>query len=422
MNVRGGLTQSSRQEPQQGAGQGALVLGGAHGSLAIARSLGRRGVPVWVLTADNRLATLSRFVARSLSWPGPGEAGAVGFLVDLGRRHGLGGWVLFAGSDEDVRFVAQNHAALGTVFTLTTPIWDRLRWACDKRFMNARADELGIAHPLTRYPRTGDDLADLDLPFPVILKPTVRENRNAFVDAKAWRADDARSLRTRYKEAASLVRADQIMVQELIPGGGAEQFSYAAVWDRGVPIGSLVARRQRQYPIEFGFTSTLVETIELPEIAATAARFLTSLDYSGLVEIEFKYDARDRSYKILDVNARAWTWIALGAAAGVDFPALQWRLASGERVAPASARRDVRWVFASRDIVAAAQEMLTGKLSPTEYIRSWRRCAASAVYAWDDPWPAVLDLPLVAMRVASRWLSRRNRAAARALQSARLPS
>ena len=82
----------------------------------------------------------------------------------------------------------------------------------------------------------------------------------------------------------------------------------------------------------FGFTSTLVETVERPEVEAAAARFLASLDFSGLVEIEFKYDARDSSYKILDVNARAWTWIALGAAAGIDFPALQYRLAFGENV------------------------------------------------------------------------------------------
>jgi predicted ATP-grasp superfamily ATP-dependent carboligase len=288
--------------------------------------------------------------------------------------------------------------------------------------MNARADELGIAHPSTRYPRTGDDLAEIGLAFPVILKPTFRDKRNAFVDAKAWRADDACSLRARYDEAAALVRADQIMVQELIPGDGAAQFSYAAVWDRGTPIGSLVARRARQYPIEFGFTSTSVETIELPEIEAIAARFLKSLDYNGLVEIEFKYDPRDRCYKILDVNTRAWTWIALGAAAGVDFPALQWRLAAGEKIAPLTARRGVRWLFASRDIAAATQEILTGRLSPAGYIRSWRRSAASAVFAWDDPLPAVLDLPLVVARVASRWLLRRNRGADSALQSASLHS
>src|SRR6516165_10718359 len=35
---------------------GAVILGGAHGSLSIARSLGRRGIPVWFI-ADEPLIT-----------------------------------------------------------------------------------------------------------------------------------------------------------------------------------------------------------------------------------------------------------------------------------------------------------------------------------------------------------------------------
>jgi D-aspartate ligase len=364
---------------------GAIVLGGAHGSLAIARSLGRRGIPVWLITADNPLASLSRYVTCSLRWSGPRADGALDFLIALGRRHGLHGWVLFAGSDEDVQFVARNHAALGVLFTLTTPPWDRVRWAYDKRQMNARADELGIARPRTCYPRSRDDLAPLGIPFPVILKATVREGRNRFLDAKAWRVDDEPTLLARYEEAKSLVGPGSIMVQELIPGDGTAQMSYAALWDRGKPIASLVA-----------------------------------LDYSGLVEIEFKYDAREGSYKILDVNARCWAWIAIGAAAGIDFPALQWRLATGEDIAPHRERCGARWLYVSRDLVAAACEMFAGRLSPLAYLRSFRGPLAWAVFAWDDPLPALFDLPLSAVRIAARSLGRRKDAAAPAAQSAKL--
>jgi len=414
MNNPGAVTRKSRR--------GAIILGGAHGSLEIARSLGRRHIPVWLITSGNPLASLSRYVERSFSWPGLGEDSRVEFLLDLRLRHCLDDWVLLAGSDDDLRLIAQNHSALGAVFTLTTAVWDKVRWTYDKRQMNARAAELGVAQPLTRYPQSRNDLAPLGIPFPVILKPTVHEGRNTFVDAKAWRAKDERALVARYEEAKSLVGADSIMIQELIPGDGTAQFSYAAVWDGGEPVASLVARRRRQYPIEFGFTSTLVETIELPEIETAAVRFLGSLDFSGLVEIEFKYDARDRRYKILDVNARAWTWIALGAAAGIDFPWLQWSLAVGEKVEPRAARRGAQWLYFSRDFAASLQEMFVGRLSPGGYLQSLRRSCALAVFAWDDPWPALLDLPLSAFRLAARRLARRNRETAATLQSARLPS
>lgn len=396
------------------------MLGGAHGSLEIARSLGRRGIPVWLITDDNPLPTLSRYVERSFYWPRARDEGRLAFLLELADRERLDRWVLFAGADDEVRFVAQNRQALEAVFVVTTPGWDAIRWANDKRRMNARAVELDIAQPRTRYPRSPDDLAELGIDFPVILKPTVRNGRNAFLSAKAWRADNERQLAARYARAQSLVGADSIMVQEFIPGDGSTQFSYAGVWDRGAPVASLVARRRRQYPIEFGFTSTFVETTSVTEVEDAAIRFLKTLDYHGLVEIEFKYDTRDRRYKILDVNARAWTWIALGAKAGMDFPYIQWRLAHGEQISPVCANLGVRWLYFSRDLAAALGEMLTGRLSPIAYLRTLPWSSASAVFAPDDPWPAALDLPLVASRVAMRRLSRRDRDADAALQSARV--
>ena len=378
---------------------GALVLGGSHGALEIARSLGRRGIPVWLVTSDNPLATVSRYVERSFTWPGPLCDGALAYLTDLAARHQLSGWVLFAGGDIEVQFIAQHHAALGSTFALTTPGWDVIRRAIDKRSMNMRADELGLAYPQSCYPRSRDDLLKLNIRFPCVIKPTIHE---ANVHPKAWRADDLDALAAAYETAATVFGADRVMVQELIPGDGSAQFSYAAVWDNGAPIGSLVARRTRQYPIDFGVTSTYVETTALPEIEQIAGRFLRSLNYSGLIEFEFKFDARDGAYKMLDANARVWTWVALGAAAGVDFCLMQWQLATGRPVAQVVAQSGVAWRYLSRDLAAAAQELLAGTLSPLACARSLRHASASAVLATDDLLPALFDVPLVIARLIKR--------------------
>jgi D-aspartate ligase len=381
-------------EPFPQHGCGALVLGGSHGALAVVRSLGRHGVPVWFASDDNVLARLSRFTRKGLRWPGPNAAGAADFLLELGRRHHLFGWLLIPCADEEARLVSQNHAALARMFRLGTPPWETLRWAYDKHRMNERAAALGLDLPRTFHAESRNDLVNADLRFPVILKPAVKHHGNAFTLAKAWRADDRASLLARYDEAAALVGADAVVVQELIPGRGAAQFSYAALWDRGKPVASLTARRARQYPINFGYTSTFVETIARADVEHAAWRFLDSLAYDGLVEVEFKYDARDRRMKLLDVNARAWTWIALGERAGVDFPHLLWRLALGETLAPARGAPGVAWMHASRDIVAACQEMAAGYLAPRDYRASLRAPVQFAAFAADDPLPGVLDVPL----------------------------
>jgi D-aspartate ligase len=392
-------------------GPGALVVGGAHGSLAVARSLGRRGIPVWFVTQDDPIASYSRFVLRRGAWPGPDATGAAQWLVDFAAHHRLDRWVLFPGGDAEARLVAQRHDLLGQAFVLTTPPWPVTRFALDKRLTYQHADAVGVDSPWSYFPIDANDVARLTCPFPAVLKPTVLAGRNRFTGAKTQRVNDRAALLAYYNEAVALVGRDAIMVQEFIAGGGEAQFSYAAVWDRGKPVASLVARRTRQYPIDFGFTSTFVETIEHADVEAQAFRFLADLRYSGLVEIEFKLDARDGRVKLLDVNPRAWTWVGLGAAAGVDFPAIAFALATGETASRQRGRAGVAWAHVSRDAVSAVHSIVAGSLAPLDYLRSLRRPTTFAAFAGDDPWPAVADLPILAGRLFSRAGSPRRRPA-----------
>lgn len=381
---------------------GALIVGGALGALAVARSLGRCGIPACFLTHDHPVAAFSRYVRRSFTWAGPDAPGALATLCRLVAEQRLEGWLLIVCGDTEVRFVAQNHAALANILRLSTPPWDITRWTHDKRLTYQRAAEIGIDVPWSHYPRDGGEIAQLDCRFPVILKPSVREHQNAFTQAKAWRADNRAALIARYRQAASLVGEDSIVLQEMIPGSGEQQFSFAALCDEGGPVAWLVARRTRQYPIDFGYTSTFVETIENAEVEQAARRILHALGLSGFVEVEFKFDRRDGRYKLLDINARPWAWIGLGAAAGIDFPVLAWRLAHGETIAPVRARPGIAWMHAPRDVVALLQE--SGVRGLSRWSAGLCRPLTFAAFAKDDPLPALIELPLVGMRVLRRRL------------------
>jgi predicted ATP-grasp superfamily ATP-dependent carboligase len=380
-----------RVDPQPA--HGALIVGGAHVSIAIARSLGRKGIPVWLL-ANHPIPTYSRYVQRSFPWPGADHPEGLSSIVDLAKQYGLNGWVLIAAGDQDMRLIAKNHALLSQHFRVATPDWDTIQWAYDKRLTYQRAAELGIDFPAGFHPRSLDDVERLVCRFPVILKPAFRKGMDEFTLAKAWKADDREQLLSLYKRAAALVGNDAIIVQEWIPGAGESQFSYAALCERGEPIVSLVARRARQHPIDFGRSSTYVETIEQSEVEDLARRFLKSLNYTGVVEVEFKHDRRDGHFKLLDVNGRFWTWNGLGPLAGIDFPYLAWRQALGKTVSPACARPGVAWMHTSRDVVAAYQEIANGTLTVREYLASFKKPLAFANFALDDPMPAIVELPV----------------------------
>ena len=48
---------------------GAVVLGSDYKALGVVRSLGRHGIPVWLVRDDHALANASRYTRRSLAWP-----------------------------------------------------------------------------------------------------------------------------------------------------------------------------------------------------------------------------------------------------------------------------------------------------------------------------------------------------------------
>ncbi len=385
---------------------GALVTGADYRGLGIVRSLGRHGIPTWVLKQEGQtVGSQSRYVSRALPFAGEGDdRRQLDFLLNLAVKDGLSGWALFPTTDESVVLIARHHRLLAEEYRLTTPPWDVLRWACDKRLLHRLAEDLAVGHPWTFCPRNRHEVATLDWPFPVILKPAMRLGFNALNRDKAWRVDDRASLLARYDEARTLLAPEMLMVQEVVPGRGETQFSFAALCRDGCPVASIVARRTRQFPRDFGRFSTFVETVDEPQVIEPAVRLLKAMRFTGLVEVEFKRDPRDGNYKVLDINPRVWGWHTLCKRAGVDFPYLAWQLLAGEPLPEQHGRAGERWMRMGADLPMAIQEIMEGRLSLRSYLRSFRRPMELAIFAWDDPLPALLQLPLLACMLGKRLL------------------
>jgi D-aspartate ligase len=378
---------------------GAMVVGGNLNGLTIARSLGRQGVPVWVVSPPNiRLASFSRYTRRTLPWPTGDDESQAEYLLEVAARNNLDQWVLFPTSDESAALLSRFHSRLSRRFRVAAPTWNVLRWAYDKRLTYRLAADQHVDYPTTFYPLTDADLKGVNCDFPAILKPAIHASINRLTEDKAWRVADYEELRIRYREACELMPADLILVQEMIPGGGEAQFSYAALCCDGKPIASLTARRTRQYPIDFGYSSSFVETLDVPEIVAPSERLLAAMHYNGIVEVEYKFDWRNGRYKLLDINPRLWTWSPLGGRAGMDFPYLLWKMMQGMPVTRQTAPAGVRWVRMSTDVPAAFQEMLRGRLNLNSYLRSLRGPLQFALFGADDPLPALMDLPVFAFK------------------------
>jgi predicted ATP-grasp superfamily ATP-dependent carboligase len=382
---------------------GAIVVGGDYQGLGIVRSLGRHQVPVCVVDDERSIARRSRYTthfvrAKDLR----DQERSVHAVLEVGRRLGLEGWVLYPTREETVAAFARHRDVLSEHFRVPTPGWATVAWAWDKRKTYRLAERLGVPIPRTWYPSGIEGLGEVDGNPPFAIKPAIKEHFLYATKDKAWRADSRQQLIELFRKAAALVPPDELMVQEVIPGGGSQQFAYCAFFKDGRAVGHMTARRLRQHPPQFGRASTYVETVELPELEAPSERLLDAIGYYGLVELEYKLDDRDGRYKLLDFNARTWGYHSLGACAGVDFPYLLYRDQLGEAVEPCRAADGVRWVRLVTDLPTALVQLRAGSLDWRSYLRSLGSANVEAVFSRDDPLPGLVELLLLPYLVVSR--------------------
>jgi D-aspartate ligase len=390
------LTKLRQRKRLPGELPGAVVIGGDYQGLGIVRSLGWRGVPICVLDDEHSISRFSRYATFGVRVPDLRNGDSVvDTLFELGRRLDLQGWVIFPTRDELVASISRHKAALSEFYRVPTPDWNTVQWMWDKRSTYHLAKELNIPIPKTWFPASTDDLEKIETAFPLALKPAIKEHFFYATKAKAWRAENPKELCELYKRASAIAGDGEIIVQDVIPGDGGHQFAYCAFFKDGKALGSMVTRRWRQHPHEFGRASTYVETIDMPALESLSQRFLQAINYYGLVEIEFKLDPRDGQFKLLDVNPRTWGYNSLGPQAGVDFPRLLYEDQLGESVAPCRGKAGVSWIRLLTDLPTGINDVLRKRLTWRAYAQSLRDCDTDAVFNRKDPLPAIAECLLL---------------------------
>ncbi len=390
-------------QPEHSRIPGAVILGGDYQGLGIARSLGRKGIPICVIDDENSISRYSRYTKHWIPVASLREEEAIiRELKSAAERYSLDGWVLFPTRDEIVAAISNHRDELCKLYRVPTPGWDVIQWIWDKRNTYKIAAKFNIPIPETWVPSSVDNLKTITTPFPLALKPAIKEHFFYATKAKAWRADNPEELQEQFERAVDIAGPGEILIQNLIPGDGRHQFGYCAFFKDGKAIGSMVSRRRRQHPHEFGRASTYVETIDLPALEELSEKLLRGLNYYGLVEVEYKLDARDGQFKLLDINARTWGYHTLGSSAGVDFPYMLYLDQIGKPVDLLRATPGTSWIRFLTDLPTAVIEIWRGRLKVGDYLSSLWHSDTEAVFSFSDPMPGVVECLLLPYFIVKR--------------------
>jgi len=203
----------------------------------------------------------------------------------------------------------------------------------DKYTQYTFCDTLGVPRPKTIEIRTVEDIdAISEITYPVLIKPKTRmdEKINIF---RNLHLHDEQDLSTHKDTIKNFVlNGVSFIASEIIPGDGSNIYAYVGYRTRGGRIlNEWTGKKLSQYPDDFGIFSSASNQAPV-EVLNLGRTLLNGMDLLGIAEPEFKYDARDGKYKLMEINLRAMMWHRVGYLSGVNIPYTQYIDAIGGEV------------------------------------------------------------------------------------------
>jgi predicted ATP-grasp superfamily ATP-dependent carboligase len=183
---------------------------------------------------------------------------------------------------------------------------------------------------------------------------------------------------------------NKLIVQKMIVGPDENHLCYHALIDsEGRIIAEFVGKKLRLTPPHFGM-GCYVEAIKSDEVINEGRRILRLLNYRGMAEIDFKRDERDGKLYFFELNPRFGFWMGLDSACGVDFPFYYYKTCLGEQiVADKNYLVGKKWLSLYHDIKGLRVNLKDSSLTWYKWIISVIKNDVGAIFALDDPMPAV---------------------------------
>jgi D-aspartate ligase len=384
----------------------ALILGTPyHTTLGVIRALGRSHIPHFTVGVKNSFVAYSRWYRPLDSHvdSNPIPESLAGFLECLPNER----MVLIPCSDDWVVAVSRLAPNLAARFPASIAPPEGVDISLDKGRFADFMDQLTLPHPRTVPIGAYDDVrtvwdSSFHKPF---LKPRNSRAFHAKFGRKGFLVSNVDDAMNHVREAQRAGLA--LVLQDYVPGPPSSHYYVDGFVDRTGALCARFARRHVRAKAEPFPDSSCSVSIPLEEVKAPLEildRLLPALQYRGIFNAEFKYDERDGLFKLLDLNPRASGGVGASAGCGVNLVEMAYRDALGFPVKPVARYPVGRYfIHASRDRAACRELFLEGRLTTRGWLRT-RIGAVEAIFAWDDPLPAVVDFIHRILRKARRTL------------------
>ncbi len=380
-------------------------------TLAVVRSLGRRGISVHLGVSYVTLSvTRSKYVRRVIVLPSEKHHRSA-WLQTLLKIVEETSYSLLIPTTEGVALpVIEDQKVIEPFVRLAVPSFSLFEETFDKRKTVELAKASNVPFPKTAIIETEQMLEEIlgKATFPLVIKPafskkTTKENQVGLSVSVAKTKEEAREL--------ALVRLRQVPVlfQEYVAGVGVGQ---EFLCDNGKILLSFQHERVREQSGSGGSTYRVSASLH-PGMLEASKKMLEKINWTGVVMVEYRWNKDTDSFFLIEINGRLWGSLPLPVALSVDFPyAMYSFFVEGKKDFSGTYKTGVygRDVFSDVRLLLRLSRSLGVMFLMKEFFVAFSRIMMGRerwdMVAFDDMYPALKET----MRVAKKEFEQLSRA------------
>lgn len=239
-------------------------------------------------------------------------------LKDMALKIGNKKIILIGCNDDYVLEIVKNKDELSKYYLFNYTDMDLFLKLVNKEMFYESFKDLGIDFPKTCFYDVKKDLGELEevkgFKFPIIVKPSnvVEYHKCTFANqAKVYKLNSLEEILRVIKEIKDAGYSDKLIIQEFIPGDDHMLFDCVFYCDRNKravlqSFGQIGLQEHTKTGIgnltvlingynEFGGTREIQEKLK---------SFIEGIGFNGICEFDLKYDIRDKTFKVFEINPR----------------------------------------------------------------------------------------------------------------------
>ncbi|HKJ30363.1 MAG TPA: hypothetical protein VKA34_00990 [Balneolales bacterium] len=380
-------------------------------ALGVIRGLGRCCIPIFAVFGTSKSNNLfhyivksSRFITKKYFFSEDNyESNLLECLFSIGKDLDQKA-ALFPVSDIDMEIISKNREKLSYYFLFKMPSHETNNMLLNKHLFYNYAIQHKISIPRTFLPEDPTEIFSIarEVRYPCIIKPSWRKANwfKIYGSKKVIIIHSIRELVQNFNRSIDLF--ENCIIQEIIPGDETNIFcSFTILDENSDPLCLFICKKIRQHPPHFGNTS-MAQSVWNPIVADITRKVSKKLHLKGYINIEFKKDPKDATFKILEITpTRINRQAGISIAAGINIFKIWYdSLTKKELKYTDTYSLGVKWISEVAELQSFFEYLRNQEYNIFRWIKTYRNVKGFEILSKDDLLPFICVFPSYFLRLS----------------------